>query len=103
MAPLLTLPFLAAPPALAAKTRSCSAPAYGIAGFLRVRGDVSCRAADSVIQQAQRKPVCQSHGERGCTGTTRVSAWTCKGLFPGEGFDLVCTSRGRWIHGAGGG
>lgn len=90
-----------------AQPRKCDYPSYASGGLI-VRGEVSCRTADGVIKQALRKPGCQASKSdassgRGCTGTTRVSGWTCKGLFPGEGFDLRCTSKRRVIHGSAGG
>lgn len=84
----------------------CNDPAFA-SGALIVKG-VSCRAAAKVIKRALARPGCRPSEEdaargRGCFGTTKVGEWTCKGLFPGEGFDLRCLSGKRRVHGSAGG
>ncbi len=92
--------------ASASPTRRCNNAEFA-SGGLFVRG-VSCSAAARVIHRALRNPGCTPRPAdaelgRGCNGATRVGAWTCKGLFPGEGYDLKCQAGTRRVHGSAGG
>lgn len=90
-------------PASGAPLRKCATAEFA-SGALIVKG-VSCSGATRILHRALAHPGCrpkEGYG-RGCYGFTKVGAWHCSGLFPGEGFDLTCRSDGRRIHGSAGG
>lgn len=92
--------------ASAAPVRRFSNPEFASGGLI-VKG-VSCIAATRVIHRALKKPGCTPRPAdaalgRGCYASTRVNGWACKGLFPGEGYDLKCRKGARRIHGSAGG
>jgi hypothetical protein len=80
------------------KQRSCSvSPALTTDG-------VKCSDGRRIAGRALNKSSCPpSPSFQGCTQTVHVRGWTCKGLFPGEGWDFVCRSGLRRIHYSGGG
>lgn len=103
---------LVAPPAghaqgrTATSSKSCSSSRRS-STTLFVRG-VSCRTGSAVIKHALAHPGCTPTAEeqslgRGCYGTSRHNGWTCRGLFPGEGYDLKCRRGRQYVHGGGGG
>lgn len=103
---LVLLASTGSPGEASAKSRRCNDPTFA-SGELVVKG-VSCRRAARVIRRALDRPGCTPTAEqkrlhRGCYASTRVGRWRCKGLFPGEGFDLRCRSGARRIHGGAGG
>jgi hypothetical protein len=74
----------------------------------QVAGLASRPHLTSPEQSARLRPGCtptarQRASNEGCFGSTRVGLWLCHGLFPGEGYDLHCSSGERRIHAGAGG
>ncbi len=89
-------------------------------GFLQVRG-VSCGDGGRIVKAAARYHACvrgkprpgrgcpchvtrsEARSGGGCRGRVHVHGWRCKGLFPGEGFDIKCRRGRKLAHGGAGG
>jgi len=90
-----------------AKTVRCS-PLYmkGVSDL--IAKNVSCSAAKRIQKRALAHPGCTPTAEQksnfeGCYSSRRYGRWTCRGLWPGEGYDLRCKSGRRVVHASGGG
>jgi hypothetical protein len=100
---VLTLLPAALPASAAADTglehRSC-----GISPELSTIG-VRCDPAERIAKKAIDKSNCPySPSFQGCNRTVTVGGkWTCRGLFPGEGWTFTCSAGDRRIHYSGGG
>jgi hypothetical protein len=64
---------------------------------------VKCGRARAIAEAALRKSNCpQRRDFRGCYKPVEFNGWTCRGLFPGEGWSFTCRKESRSVSYSGG-